>query len=188
VLKRAEWILKQQAADRARPPPRRFVGGESVPYRGRDVPIAVERSDVKEVTLRFNRWTFEIGVPPAISEADRRDQIVQLLERWFRARAEERIVARVEHWSSVIGHHPRQVLIRNQRRRWGSCGGDGTLRLNWRLILAPPALLDYVVVHELAHLAVRDHSAAFWSEVARVMPDHRERRSALRALGPSLTL
>jgi predicted metal-dependent hydrolase len=80
------------------------------------------------------------------------------------------------------------VLIRNQRRRWGSCGGDGTLRFNWRLVHAARPLLDCVVVHELAHLAVRNHSSDFWAQVAQIMPDHLERRAALRAIGRRLML
>jgi hypothetical protein len=79
-------------------------------------------------------------------------------------------------------------MIRNQRRRWGSCSADGTLRFNWRLVMAPPAIIEYVVVHELAHLRVPNHSPAFWAEVARFIPDYKARRTALRQLGPSLSL
>ena len=68
------------------------------------------------------------------------------------------------------------VLIRDQRRRWGSCDPKGNLRFNWRIVQAPMRLLDYVVAHELVHLANRNHTAAFWAALGRVMPDYAERR------------
>ena len=80
------------------------------------------------------------------------------------------------------------VLVRDQRQRWGSCSPEGVLRFNWRIVMAPPALFDYVVIHELAHLRVRSHRAGYWALVAQAAPDHRVRRERLRALGPSLDL
>lgn len=188
VLKRAAWILKHRAEELTRAAPRRSVSGESVPYLGRDVRVVAESSDGEDASVRLAHGLFEVRVPDELSGEDRRERVSDAFERWFRARAEERIPARVVHWSQVTGLQPTGVLIRNQRRRWGSCGADGTLRFNWRLVLAAPALLDYVVVHELAHLAVRNHSADFWQQVEEAMPDHLERRAALRAIGPRLTL
>ena len=188
VLKRATWILRHRPDGRARAARRRFVTGESVPYLGRDVRLVAEPSDGPDATVRLVRGSFELRAPDELPGEERRERIVEAFERWYRTRAEERIPARVDHWSALTGLRPTGVLIRNQRRRWGSCSADGTLRFNWRLILAASALLDYVVVHELAHLAVPNHSADFWTEVARLMPDHLERRATLRAIGPGLTL
>ena len=81
-----------------------------------------------------------------------------------------------------------KVLIRDQRQRWGSCALDGTLRFNWRVVMLEPALVDYVIVHELAHLTVRNHSADYWDLVVRIMPDAQERRRTLRAVGQRLPL
>ena len=80
------------------------------------------------------------------------------------------------------------MLIRDQRQRWASCAPDGTVRFNWRVIMAEPAMLDYVVVHELAHLTVKNHSADFWIRVASALPDYAVRRRRLRELGPYLSL
>jgi predicted metal-dependent hydrolase len=82
---------------------------------------------------------------------------------------------------------PSRVLVRDQRRRWGSCAPDGTLRFNWRILMAPPHVVDYVVVHELAHLSVRNHSSTFWAEVERILPRYREAQATLKQVGPSLT-
>ncbi|MCY4560018.1 MAG: M48 family metallopeptidase, partial [Chloroflexi bacterium] len=75
---------------------------------------------------------------------------------------------------------------RNQRRRWGSCAADGTLRFNWRVMLLEPALIDYIVVHELAHLTHMNHSPAFWELVCQTIPDARHRRKRLRETSRAL--
>ena len=81
-----------------------------------------------------------------------------------------------------------RVLVRDQKRRWGSCSSDGSIRLNWRLVMLDPALIDYVVVHELAHLRVPNHSPRFWTEVERWIPDSRHRRRQLREAAKTLPL
>ena len=81
-----------------------------------------------------------------------------------------------------------QVIIGNQKTLWGSCAADGTLRFNWRLVMMPPSLMDYLVVHELAHLKERNHSPAFWKVVTKAMPDAIQRRKRLRETGRSLPL
>jgi len=78
------------------------------------------------------------------------------------------------------------VSIRNQRTRWGSCGRDGSISLNWRLVLMPAAVRDYVLIHELMHLKRLDHSPAYWKLVAAACPGYREARQWLRSNGPAL--
>ena len=95
---------------------------------------------------------------------------------------------RVDRIGRLIGVRPKAVLIRRQRTRWASCGPDGTLRFNWRAIMAPPAILDYIVAHELAHLRVRAHNAEYWGVVAQAIPDYRLRRQRLRTLGAALDI
>ena len=109
--------------------------------------------------------------------------------KWYRARASERVPACVARWHPRLGRGPApRVLIRDQRQRWGSCAPDGTLRFNWRAVMLEPALIDYIVVHELAHLAVRSHSPEFWRIVTAAMPDAQHRRRRLREAGRSLPL
>ena len=78
------------------------------------------------------------------------------------------------------------VIVCEQKKRWGSCDSLGVLRLNWRIIQAPGKLIDYVLVHEVAHICNRNHDRKFWASVARRMPDYEERKARLRELGPSL--
>jgi predicted metal-dependent hydrolase len=113
----------------------------------------------------------------------------QALERWYRAEARKQIAPRVERAAQAVGaSRPVSVAIRNQRTRWGSCSTTGTLSFNWRLLLAPEPVLDYVVWHEACHLVVMDHSGRFWALVERHVPDYREPRRWLRANGAALVL
>ena len=80
------------------------------------------------------------------------------------------------------------VLVRDQRQRWGSCAPDGTLRFNWRVVMLKPDLVEYVVVHELAHLNVNNHSTEYWSLVSRFLPDVQQRRHRLREAGRVLPI
>jgi predicted metal-dependent hydrolase len=93
-----------------------------------------------------------------------------VLEAWLRSRARRVIAQRVEARAAEMGLTPGSVTIRDQRTRWGSASARGSLSFSWRLLLCPPEVIDYVVVHELAHLRVRGHSPAFWAEVARYVP------------------
>lgn len=103
----------------------------------------------------------------------------RVIERWYRRAAAEHFQARVAHFAPRVGKAPRKIAIRAARTRWGSCSARGTLSFNWRLLLLPATFADYVVVHELCHLRVPNHSARFWAEVERVLPDWPEARAAL---------
>ncbi len=110
----------------------------------------------------------------------------QALEKRYRQAAAEYIPQRVAYYHRFTGGTYQRITIRAQRTRWGSCSSRGTLSFNYRLMLAPPKILDYVVVHELCHLEHIDHSRAFWNAVEQVMPDYRECKKWLREHGSEL--
>ena len=113
---------------------------------------------------------------------------ITALERFYRRAARTEIAARLERACEATGNSYTKLAIRNQRTRWASCSSNGTMSFNWRLLLAPEPVLDYVVWHEVCHLQVMDHSPRFWALVARYCPDHREHARWLRRHGPSLVL
>ena len=159
-----------------------------MPYLGRQVRILVESGKGRRVQVVFRHWEFRITVPEALVGDERRAAIEAAVVRWYRMRAAEHLAERAEHWAKLAGWAPSKVLVRDQRQRWGSCSPDGVLRFNWRIVMATPALMDYVVVHELVHLRVKAHSPVFWAEVARLMPDFGLRRARLKEMGPNLTV
>lgn len=121
---------------------------------------------------------------------------LQVLERRYREKARGHITARVQHYISQMNQSGIEGIrtgystlsIRDQKSRWGSCSSRGTLSFNYRLIFAPPRVLDYVVVHELCHLTHMNHSKNFWNLVAQVMPDYKQHKKWLREHGQELNL
>ena len=189
VRKRARWIVGRLSEAALQATPMRFVSGEILPYLGRDVKMVVECGDVQASTVRFNQWCFQVAVPTGITETERADRIRHSIIQWYKDLAADRLQTGVELWRPKlgVGEQPR-ILVRDQRSRWGSCASDGTLRFNWRVMMLEPALIDYVVVHELAHLTVMNHSKEFWGLVSAVMPDVQNRRKLLREAGRMLPL
>ncbi len=110
------------------------------------------------------------------------------LERWYRRTARDEIAPRLERSAAALGVTHGPISIRGQRTRWGSCSPSGAVSFNWRLLLAPEAVLDYVIWHEACHLSVMDHSPRFWALVERHVPDYRRPRRWLRDHGASLVL
>jgi predicted metal-dependent hydrolase len=110
------------------------------------------------------------------------------LERWYRRMAKAEIAQRVERAAAELGCSYTRLSIRAQRTRWGSCSASGALSFNWRLLLAPEAVLDYVVWHEVCHLEALDHSPRFWALVAAHCPTHREHATWLRQHGGTLVI
>ena len=147
------------------------------------VPAGTSRAEVKRILAMKERW---------IAEQERR-QVPQLeLEQRAISESEARIAAReivsalAEEEAKRIGVTYKTIRIGAQRTLWGSCSPLGTLSFNWRLVLAPLEVLDYVVVHELCHVRVPNHSRRFWALVERHRPHWRAQRAWLRAHGPEL--
>jgi predicted metal-dependent hydrolase len=111
-----------------------------------------------------------------------------LLEKRYRKSAADYFTLRVQHYESIMGVQHKKIVIRDQKTRWGSCSTTGTLSFNWRLMLAPSEVIDYVVVHELCHFRHMDHSKDFWACVESVMPDYRTHKQWLRDHGRELQL
>ena len=187
VLKRAPWILSHASTAALEAAPKRFVSGETLPYLGRNVRILVEPADVLSPSVRFDHWRFRITAPQTLGESERYEPVRRAVVDWYRTRASEKLPEMVERWWPRLGRgEGSRVLIRDQRQRWGSCSPDGTLRFNWRSMMVKPALIEYVVVHELAHLTHPNHSQDFWVLVHSVIPDAQHRRQALAEAGRTL--
>src|SRR6185312_6330382 len=110
------------------------------------------------------------------------------LERWYRRRARAEIAPRLDAATAAVGARYAGLTIRGQRTRWASCSATGAMSFNWRLLLAPAPVLDYVVWHEVCHLDLMDHSPRFWSLLAERCPDHRAHAAWLRRHGATLVL
>ena len=189
LRKRAEWILERLEAASQLPPPRQLVSGETLPLLGREITLQVGVSEVKRASMSSERGELQVFVPQPVTEEERRELVRRAVAQWYRRQVEAYLNESVARWLPAMGRSemPR-VLVRDQRSRWGSCSSDGTLRFSWRLGMLEPDLIDAVVVHELAHLEVMNHSPAFWEVVLQAMPDAKERRKRLNEAGRLLPL
>ena len=187
VRMRKKWIMGKAASALPPPDPVQFVSGEALPYLGRSVPMTVYAEDALSPQVRFDGDRFHIVVPIELVDPVRSERIQAAVVQWYRERAGEYLRESVERlWAQFGTRAKSRLLIRDQRRRWGSCSADGTLRFNWRTMMLEPQLVEYIVVHELAHLTVRNHSSDFWNVVSRAIPDVKLLRKRLREVERTL--
>lgn len=190
VRKKARWIVERRRRQEELPPSpgrREWVSGETFLYLGRQYRLKVRpASSGGGEPVRLRGGWLEVTVDASLTAPARASAVRSSLVGWYRAHAARRLPERVEELKPRVGVEPSGVLVREPRRRWGSCDARGTLRFNWRIVQAPRRLIDYVVVHELVHLVHPEHSREFWAALGTAMPDYEARRESLRRLGRRL--
>ncbi len=176
------WILRQRAeiykldisAD-----PKKFVDGENFLYLGVVYPLSVDGADGAQLVFDGKRFVLSKE-----HQSNARDVFVE----WYRECAQRHISERVQRYSRQYNIPFSKICITNAEKRWGSCNNKGSLRFSWRLAMAPQDVIDYVIIHELAHIKHLDHSHAYWQEVIAIMPDFKERKRWLFRNGHRLIL
>jgi predicted metal-dependent hydrolase len=190
VFSKGPWVLRKQASFAelgAHPAPREFVSGEAFKYLGRPYRLKVMRhSRQHSSTVTARGSTLVATVPSVLKAGAQAEAVREGLSVWYRGRAAHHAVARSAVLAPRLGVEQPHISIVNQSKRWGSCDAKGNIRLNWRVVMAPMTLLDYVIAHELCHLVERNHSRRFWRALEVLMPDFESRARDLDRLGPSL--
>ena len=102
------------------------------------------------------------------------EKAIVLIEKWYMEEAKKALKESIEYFSNLLGVEYNKVTIKNQKTRWGSCSSNRNINFNWRLIMAPTFVIDYIVVHELCHLIHMNHSKVFWDQVSRIIPDYKK--------------
>ena len=171
----AEWVEKKKAEIRAAVPiqPKQYLPGEDFLYLGQAYPLEIVKDQKKKLVL-------EDGFKLAESL---QEDAKQVFHNWYRQQARLLIEARVAFFAEKHQLQYAKVRISSARTRWGSCSSKGTLSFSWRLIRTPPEVVDYVILHELAHTVHHNHSKRFWKLVEKLMPDYKEQRKQLRKQG-----
>jgi predicted metal-dependent hydrolase len=149
----------------------------TMPYLGTDLVLRAEPG-----RTRVHRRGDVLLVPAGAAEAQ------AAIERWYRRQARAEIAPRLDAAAAALGESYTKLTIRDQRTRWGSCSSAAAMSFNWRLLLAPDVVLEYVVRHEACHLAVMDHSPRFWALMGQLMPGYERPRCWLRDHGATLVL
>lgn len=180
IHEKAGWILRTR--ERLKSiidiPKRQYMDGDQFLYLGNSYELKLVPP--QRPVLKFDH-EFKLG-----NTAQKRGEAFFI--KWYKEQAFRVISERVTEFSKRYNFIPKQVKISSAKTRWGSCSPDGTLNFTWRLIMAPLPVVDYVVVHELVHLRVKNHSQKFWKAVEAIMPEYKARRKWLRENGDRLGL
>lgn len=185
-----EWVRdKLGEVPDARP----FTDGGEVPVRGvmHKIRFVGERGPAEDGRRRprgdvvWSRLS-ATGGQPELCVAGLREHAPRRLQDWLTQQARKDLGDRVAHHAKALGLRPRRISVRDQTSRWGSCSSTGQLCFSWRLVLAPPHVLDYVAAHEVAHLKEMNHSARFWALVGRTFPEMSRSKTWLNAHGREL--
>jgi predicted metal-dependent hydrolase len=190
--KKAPWILKKLADFREikmLSSHREFISGEKFPYLGRQYRLKVTKNEsVSEVSLTFRNGRFFAIIPTSFDDSLRQERLYDLFRKWYFTHGLTKIQKRIDLFAARMECYPSKVAIKEQQARWGSCTKNRTININWKILMAPMRIVDYVVVHELAHIQHPDHSSDFWLKVESILPDYQERKDWLRVNGPTLDL
>jgi predicted metal-dependent hydrolase len=178
MVEKADWILRklvewrEHAARRERLAPR-WEDGAPLRLLGRTL---VLRVDGQAAGVSVAEGELRVGLPPEAGAGHIEEQV----HAWLQKRAREVFAERIPVFAQRLGRSPTRWGLSSARTRWGSCGPDGSIRLNWRLVHFPLEIVDYVIAHELAHLCEMNHGPRFWATVGRLFPDFRQARAWLR--------
>ena len=182
VYRKRRWIFDETEVMKERLARRntiaRFVTGAKIPYRGRQMRLKIETTDDTLVDVQY-RNGFVISVPTTAPKSSHDALIEDALRLWLKKRLRGDVESFLSHYAKTHDLRPKGLRIKAQKHLWGSCGQDRIVNLNWHLIFAPKAVLEYAVVHELCHLRHRNHDKAFWSLVGSIMPDYEARKTWL---------
>lgn len=179
VFEKRAWIIakkKQALARGALTPKKEFADGEEFLYMGERYALKIEKCSA--IALEDHLYFPEKHLSCAQVK----------MAAWYKQKALEIIPERAKMYSAMTGWRFTSLSITSAQKRWGSCGPRGALHFSWRLIMAPRDIIDYVVVHELAHIPERNHSPRFWNKVGMVLPDYKARKQWLKEHGETCAL
>lgn len=185
LVAKRRWIKEKIALHREVTPvsAKQYVSGEAFSYLGRNYRLKVERGSFAPVRLLQGRLMV------TLPQGDEQPYMIRnALVRWYKRLAEQKLQEKVKRFAPLVGVEPAGVGIKTFKSRWGSCSAKGKIDFNWKIVMAPNRIVDYVVVHELCHLKRHDHSPKFWKEVERVMPDYAECKEWLRSHAQRLSI
>jgi predicted metal-dependent hydrolase len=181
VESRADWIAEKTAQQRERNAASEAFSlnyYSTLSYRGKEYPL--EAKSGKRCGFDNTRFF----MPPGLST----EQIRSAAEQIYRMLAKREIPAKVSEFAKRMGVEPIAVKISGARTRWGSCSDKGSLNFSWRLMMAEDSVIDYIVVHELAHITEMNHSERFWKIVGKILPDYRASIVKLKQLQRKLKI
>jgi predicted metal-dependent hydrolase len=181
IKQKADWVLRKLASVTANKIPEiQWQHGEQLLYLGNPLSLTIEH-DARSRAVEYEPGFLQLAMP-------NQDEVLiaRKVVQWYKKQAITDFTRRLEIFSSKLGVKFTSLTLSNAGSRWGSCNSKKEIRLNWRLLQAPPHIINYVVCHELAHIKEMNHSAKFWATVAGIFPEYKAAERELKALSPQL--
>lgn len=198
VESKADWVLKQRERQQEREDMklvRRFETDYSFPYLGEERLIEMQAAKKTSITYENNKIIIKTPAYEALESdyeafvnAEKIEKLRNDLKKWYKKQAKEYVTKRVDYYKEIVDVTVTSVSIKSRKSQWGSCDSNGNLTFSWRLVMARPEAIDYVVIHELCHRKYMDHSKQFWSEVQKYMPDFKEQKKWLEENSVNLNI
>lgn len=177
ILKKAPWIINKLSTIKV-PEKTELISGSKILYMGEFYPmIIIENPSAKNVSVNFSDFIFKIILNPELNEKE--DRIKDKLSDFYRKKATEVITVRAKMWSRIMDLYPKEISFRKLTRRLGSCSTDNKVVFNFNIIKLPVNYIDYIIVHELAHIKEKNHSKNFWKIVEEYIPDRKSLRKKI---------
>lgn len=185
INKKTPWInTKLQLQSEASPfNPKEYINGECFTYLGKNYRLKLESDTSKSVKLKDGGLIVTL---PHNSKST--GNIKNIIQGWYKVHAEQKLIEKVERYAKIIGVTPSSINVKTFKARWGSCSIRGTIQFNWKIIMAPNRIVDYVVIHELCHIKQHNHSPKFWKLVEKIIPDYKEDKEWLKKYGGGLDI
>ena len=166
---------------------KKYVSGECFKYLGRSYRLKIVQNDENK-DVKLMNGEFNIPMPSGLQEGEQTLLTIRRLSTWYQNHALIRLEEKVRRYSAEVGLSPTSVGVKGYKSRWGTCHLDGRIYFNWRIIIAPHSVVDYLVVHELCHLVHHNHSKRYWKQVETILPDYSEREEWLKLNGRELNI
>jgi predicted metal-dependent hydrolase len=189
ISDKAAWILKKQKEYREIIPQitkPTFEEGSTLPYLGRNYPLRILKERQAENSIELVDGEFTIGIKPSKQSPANTTKIKKLYEDWLIKNAQLVFKHKVGEYSKKLDVRPRRIVIKNLKNRWGSMTKERSVNLNVNLLKTPEDIIDYIIIHELCHLKIKEHSHHYWDLIHRFMPNYQEKIDWLKINGSAL--
>lgn len=187
VKSKGAWILKKQDEIRniyKNKVVREFKSGGAFMYLGKNYALIIDfNKDIKNISIELTKDELVIK-----TNTYNEEKIKLEIEKWYRKKTLEKAAERVKYYEKYFSLSPKEIKAKEQKLRWGSCTYDNKLLFNWRIVMAPIKVFDYIIVHEMCHMEHKNHSKEYWNRVKRVLPDYKNEVKWLKENGINLSL
>ena len=186
ILKKTPWIRKKIRLQEKIFPlkPKEYVNGETFSYLGKNYRLKLIENGIGEVKLK--RGELVLGVSAKFKNYQKLNFVKSRIVQWYEIHAEKILRDKTKKYARILRLHPKSISVKEYKARWGSCSIKGEIIYNWKIVLAPKRIVDYVIIHELCHLLHQNHSPEFWRTVESSFSAYKESRQWLKENGLTL--